>query len=452
MNAVILAGGAGSRMFPFDKDRQKALLPVGNVPNAVRQFELLRRLGIGPITIVAGCGAQWVRHCFAGYDADICEAQLPGLGAALAAAAGDANETLFLYGDIYLSEPDLAQMLAQPAADCAAAVLVQDETADFEKRDWIGVRCADGRAALFCGHPRPHYVNARSGGVFLLKRELYSCLETAPPVFERVPTGGMPAAGYWIENCLQGALERGAQIETRAARGPLVDIDYVWELMSANILCCEYECAQVTADDFAADARVSASARTGRVRLGTRAVVGDGVVFKGAAIVGDDTVIENGVTVGNNVIIGRGCVIEDRCKLSPGTVVGDRCKIGFTAEVCGVLMDGVAAVHNCELYGVFGRDVDIGAGTSVAFLRFDDGDCAQRESGKRVVHPLAKAAFVGDNSRTGVNCTLLPGARVGGNCCVGPGVVCGGRTEHGTLLLCEQQQLSRKWGPEKYGW
>lgn len=451
MKAIILAGGEGRRMFPFDRNRQKCFLPVGNRPNTVRQVEMLAAAGVEDITVVTGHAAQWAAYCLRGHKVTLAPAGSE-LGATLAGLADGVGAVLLLHGDIYLSAPDLAAMLREPAKDVSAAVLLQQASGDFDKADWICADLQQDRVRAFFGHPRPHYVNARSGGVFWLRKELFRYLTCAPPLFLNVPTGGMPPNGFWLENCLQTAIADGAAVESRLAQDPLVDIDFPWDLFQANLLCSEAETAALHKADIHPAATLPAALKKLPVRVGEGSVIGENVVFKGRAIIGARTVIQNGVVIGDGCIIGDDCVLEDYCKLSANTVVGDRCKIGFTAEVSGVLMEGVAAVHNCELYGVIGRDTDIGAGTSAAFLRFDDGAVCQKVAGKTVRHPLAKAAYIGDNARTGVNCTLLPGARVGCNSCIGPGVVASGSVEHGTLLLLKQELEQRPWGPEKYGW
>ncbi|MEA5051503.1 MAG: NTP transferase domain-containing protein [Oscillospiraceae bacterium] len=447
MKAFILAGGAGSRMFPFDEE-QKAVLPVGNVPCAVRLFDTLRRCGVRDVTVVTGRGRRWVLSAFAGRDVRFADAGPDTLGEVLRAEAGDADAVAVFYGDIYVTDGDAKRLLAEKGA----AALVQDERAGFDKSLWIGAKVTDGAVEYFCGHARAHYVNARSGGGFLVPRALYACFTDTPPVFSKVSTGDMPPEGFWIESCLQTAIGRGAAVRAVAAEGPFADIDYPWELMAANAACARYECAQLSGPRIDPTASVAADAACCRIRAGKNTVIGPGVVFRGAAVIGSDTVIRNGAVIEDGVLIGDGCVIEDYCKIGAGSVVGDRCKVRFTAEVGGVLMEGAAAVHNCELYGVFGRDTDIGAGTRTATLRFDDAFAEIRVGGKKIAHPLTGAAFMGSYSRTGVNCTLLPGVRIGARACVGPGVVAGGRVEHGSMLLCEQSQTSRPWGSERYGW
>jgi bifunctional UDP-N-acetylglucosamine pyrophosphorylase/glucosamine-1-phosphate N-acetyltransferase len=118
-----------------------------------------------------------------------------------------------------------------------------------------------------------------------------------------------------------------------------------------------------------------------------------------------------------------------------------------------VALDGSYLYHYCEIYGVLGARVDIGAATVCGTLRFDDGETLHRVLG-RPERPLtgANASYLGDYSRTGVNATLMPGVRVGAYSCVGAGVVLYEDLPSRELVLVRQELARRPWGPERYGW
>jgi bifunctional UDP-N-acetylglucosamine pyrophosphorylase/glucosamine-1-phosphate N-acetyltransferase len=450
MKAVILAGGAGHRMFPFDKYWQKAFLPVGNVPNTRRLINMLAGFGVVDVTVLTGSQPQWAANTLRDMPQVTIADAGKEPGSAVLALCGGTGQTLVLYGDIYLTGQDLGRMLAEPAGD--AAVLLQSGPASFRRGDWICANTDGGLVRSFWGHPRESYANARSGGVFLLKHTICRYLALAPPVFRNVPPGGMPAAGFTVEQCLQTAMEDGLVVEARHTEGNFVDIDFPWDYLQANIYSCRDDAGALKGLKADSSAVINSASRPRNAVIGKNTFIGDNVLFKGNCIIGDNTVIKNGVVVGENCIIGSDCVIEDYCKISSETVVGSHCRLGFTAEVAGVLMDRVAAVHNCELFGVTGTAVDIGAGTTAAFLRFDDEDVSHRVQGKRYVHALGKAVYIGDYSRTGVNTSFLPGAKIGANCAIGPGVVAGGNVDHGTLLIQKQELEQSAWGPHRYGW
>ena len=448
MRAVIVAGGQGKRIFPFDENMQKCFLPVGNVPNAVRLVRALKGAGIAEITAVAEHESEWAQHFLRTADVKIVKS------ADTASAVYDAckgDDALIVYGDIYVSPSDIKRV-AEYSGECAFAALVAECAADTDKGRYICADVQNGEIKSFYGHPRRSYGNSISAGVFLLKSQQLGCLKSACPVFQKTPVGGMPPKGFWVENCLSTAVADGAKTAAVFAAEPLADIDLPFDLLRANMLCARRENAMFEHSEVDPTAQVHPCASYGKIKLGRNCVIGEGVIIRGSCIVGDNTVIRNCVVIEDGCIIGSDCLIENYCRLHAYTVIGNGCKIGFSAEINGVLMDGVSAVHGCELNGVFGKNTDIGAGTRSADLRFDDKPASVTINGRSYTDPLANAGFVGSYCRTGVNCTLLPGALVGAYSCIGPGVVLGGTVGPRKLVLQKKETVVMDWGPEKYGW
>jgi UDP-N-acetylglucosamine diphosphorylase / glucose-1-phosphate thymidylyltransferase / UDP-N-acetylgalactosamine diphosphorylase / glucosamine-1-phosphate N-acetyltransferase / galactosamine-1-phosphate N-acetyltransferase len=134
-------------------------------------------------------------------------------------------------------------------------------------------------------------------------------------------------------------------------------------------------------------------------------------------------------------------------------VLGARCVVGHGAEIAGVQFEGSYLWHYCEIYGVVGQAVDIGAATVCGTLRFDDGVARQRVAGRVEIPEWGgNATYFGDFSRTGVNVITQPGVRIGAYACVGAGVVLAEDVPDRTLRILKQETIDRPWGPERYGW
>ena len=79
-------------------------------------------------------------------------------------------------------------------------------------------------------------------------------------------------------------------------------------------------------------------------------------------------------------------------------------------------------------------------------LRFDDQKSLVKAG------EFANCIFIGDYTRCGVSNVFYPGVIVGSNCALGPGAIISSNVESNSLILVEQQQQKKYWGPEKYGW
>jgi len=72
---------------------------------------------------------------------------------------------------------------------------------------------------------------------------------------------------------------------------------------------------------------------------------------------------------------------------------------------------------------IVGAGCSLGAGTITANLRFDDQPIISMVKGRRVDTGRRKlGAIIGDNVRTGINVSLLPGVKIGSGAWIGPGV------------------------------
>ena len=67
-DAIILAAGRGTRIWPYGDTQPKAALPIGNTPLIRRQIEVLRGLGIKRIAVGANHFESTLRHLLAGLE------------------------------------------------------------------------------------------------------------------------------------------------------------------------------------------------------------------------------------------------------------------------------------------------------------------------------------------------------------------------------------------------
>jgi len=73
---------------------------------------------------------------------------------------------------------------------------------------------------------------------------------------------------------------------------------------------------------------------------------------------------------------------------------------------------------------VIAEDVNFGAGTLIANLRFDEKEVKVNIKGQRVSSGRKKlGAFIGAHVRTGINVTILPGVKIGAYARIYPGAV-----------------------------
>jgi len=125
MQAVILAGGQGTRLWPITREVPKPMVPVAGRPYLEHQLRLLREQGVTEVVLLTGYLADQIEEYFgdgSGLGLDIRysrEATPLGTGGALREAGPLLQDTfLLIYGDSYL--PIRYDLAVQALEDSAA--------------------------------------------------------------------------------------------------------------------------------------------------------------------------------------------------------------------------------------------------------------------------------------------------------------------------------------------
>ncbi len=165
-------------------------------------------------------------------------------------------------------------------------------------------------------------------------------------------------------------------------------------------------------------------------------VVADGEVVSDASLVcagailasadiqiAQGVVVEAGALIKGPVIIGSGTEIRQGAYLRGDCLVGQRCVVGHTTEVKhSIFLDGSKAGHFAYVGdSILGRNVNMGAGTKLANLKFGPGNVSIMVNGRRMDTGRRKiGAILGDNVQTGCNSVTNPGTIVGRDALIAP--------------------------------
>jgi bifunctional UDP-N-acetylglucosamine pyrophosphorylase/glucosamine-1-phosphate N-acetyltransferase len=290
--------------------------------------------------------------------------------------------------------------------------------------------------------------------VYALQPPARRFLENTPSVFPYVEVGVMPPHEHELAASVQAMLEASETVRAVLTEGFFVDVDKPWHILGATRRVLDDLFDRLEGNRIADSARIHDGAEiNGRLVLGEGSVIGNRVVIKGDLWVGKQTHITNGAIIGGRTIIGHHARVREYCLVGGHCALGDHTICGHGAELEGVIFDRCYLYHYCEMAGVFGSAVDIGAASVCGTLRFDDGSTVFNIKGRKEIPPYgANCTYMGDYSRTGVNAILMPGVRIGAYSCVGPGVILYEDLPSRKLILAKQEYVIKDWGPERYGW
>jgi bifunctional UDP-N-acetylglucosamine pyrophosphorylase/glucosamine-1-phosphate N-acetyltransferase len=167
---------------------------------------------------------------------------------------------------------------------------------------------------------------------------------------------------------------------------------------------------------------------------------------KGKLIMEKDAEIYDSYIEGN-VYIGEGAHVGPHAYIRGTTSVGRKCDIGDSTTLKNaILFDHVNAKHLTYIGdSIIGSRCNFGAATQIANYRFDAGSI------KAVVNDVVidtkrnkLGAIIGDNTKMGVLCAVMPGKIIGDGCWIDASVVVKENVERNTHLILHQAITKKK--------
>jgi len=362
MQALILAGGEGTRLRPLTSTVPKPVVPLVDRPFIAFMLDWLRGHGVDDVIMSCGFLAAGVRNVLGDGSAYgvrlryVEEPQPLGTGGAVKFAESLLDERfLMLNGDV-LTDLDVSAQLALHEARNAQATLALMPVEDPSAYGLVRT-LDDGAVTGFVEKPAPDQIDTRniSAGIYVVERSVLDLLEPDQPasierdVFPRLVGGGLYGCvgeGYWLDI---GTPERYLEGTFDILEGTVSTA--VTERMGDGYLCVEpgteNEGRVIPSALVERDCRIAADARIGgRVVLESGVTVGAGttieraVVLRGSTIgagcrlsgcivaggveIGDNTHVEGLAVLGEGVTIGADNVVTNGARIFPGVTIPDR--------------------------------------------------------------------------------------------------------------------------------
>jgi glucose-1-phosphate thymidylyltransferase len=316
VKALILAGGAGTRLRPITHTRAKQLVPVANTPILFYGIRSMVAAGITDIGVITGDTGPEVREALGDggrFGASITyipqEAPLGLAHCVLIAQDFLRDEDFVMYLGDNLLEQDLAAFVkafeaARDAADPPVAQILLKQVPD-PHRFGIASLDADGHVVALVEKPADPPSDLALVGVYLFDRTIHEAVRAIEP----------SARGELeITDAIQWLITSGHRVRTELLTGWWIDTGKLTPLLEANRLLLEKI-------DHRIDGTVDeASTIDGRV-----------IVEAGAEIVNS--------TLRGPIAVGAGTRVVDSF-VGPFSAIGANCEIVNSEIEHSVVMDG----------------------------------------------------------------------------------------------------------------
>jgi bifunctional UDP-N-acetylglucosamine pyrophosphorylase/glucosamine-1-phosphate N-acetyltransferase len=425
MKAVILAAGEGNRLRPITSSIPKPMIPLLGKPILEYIVSGLKEAGIDHILIIVGYKKDIIKQHFENITSKLnikidFLTQEKYLGTAHAAAYArnftEEQDFLLMYGDIFV-DPQIFKLIIQK----------------YKKNKF------DGLVTLL------EVTNPQDYGIIKLNSdELVEKIIEKPDIDKKV--GNLANAGIYIFNQLIfKAIEKtqksirneyeftdSMQILINQFKGKIVgytindyfwnDIGLPWQLFEASHFLLNQLKNQINGN------------------------VEENVKINGNVYIGKGTTVKSGTYIQGPCYIGENNLIGPNAFIRPYTSIENNCHIGMSEVKNSIIFSNTAIPHfNYIGDSIISENVNLGAGTKLSNLRFDNNTIKMNinnnivDSGRRKL-----GAIIGPNSQTGINASIMCGKKIGQNSIIGAHTLVNEDIPPNTLFYIDSDGSLRK--------
>ena len=400
-NALILAAGKGTRMWPLTENRPKPLLPICGLPIIERQIQELKKIGVKKLYILIGYQMKELSDYLGknknGIDIQyIVQKEQKGTGHAVNQAKDIIKGNFYcINGDLIVDSKNL-ERLKKKKDELTMMVTKVKDGSNFGVIESMNGRLVSINEKGISGKST---INA---GVFLFNEKIFDAIDH----IEKSIRGE-----YELTDALQAISN---DIHILEYQGFWKDIGAPWDLITANEKYMHNLKNQI------------------------KGTVEDNVVIKGNIHLEENSVIKSGTYIEGPVWIGKDCTIGPNSYLREGTVLCGGNKVGASTEIKNSILmkDAKAPHHNYVGDSIIGENSNLGSGTKIANLRLDKKKIEVVHKGvKHNTERKKLGAIIGSNVNTGINASINAGTILGNNVKIGPNSLVSGTYESQSTII-----------------
>src|SRR6266852_3572535 len=351
MQAVVMAGGEGSRLRPLTINRPKPMVPIVDKPCLGHIFELLKRHGIEESFVTLQYLASVIQDSYGdgggiGMRLRYSVEETPlGTGGSVRQLGADLDSTFLVISGDALTDIDLSKVIAFHR-DRNAAVTLTLVHVPNPLEYGVVITGEDGRISKFLEKPSWGEVlsDTINPGIYVIEPRVLErfavgeVFDFSKDLFPRLLAEGEPlfgyvAEGYWTD---VGSIAEYARANADLLRGKVKGEDLGNELMPGVWT--------------AGDVDINESAKlTGPIYLGEGVKIGPHAEIIGPTVLRDYVSVDVGAVVDSSIvwrntyigerselhgtIVGRQCALKSHVILEEGSVIGDHTIVGDHARV-----------------------------------------------------------------------------------------------------------------------
>ncbi len=346
MQALILAGGKGTRLRPLTVYTPKPIVPVLNKPFLLYQIEILRRAGIKDITLSLSYQPDKIEQLLGDsseYGVNlrfVTEPSPMGTGGAYKFAADAIRETTIVFNGDILTDLDISEVINLHKSKKAEATLT---LVPVENPSAYGLveTGAEGNILRFREKPKPEEIaalttNNVNAGIYVLEPEILDLIPKGENcsfeynVFPDILSNQKPFYAFIMKNQYWRDIGTPAsylEVHHDFLNGKIKGFEIEKSTNADIATAAIVDKNSIIGDEciIKPNARIVNSVIGAGVHIEEKAVVENSVIWAHTRISSaahiQNAVIGRSCYIGRNVVVGKGAVLGDKTSLTDYTRV-----------------------------------------------------------------------------------------------------------------------------------
>ena len=406
MDAVILCAGKGTRLMPLTENRPKPMIPIAGKPILEHIINKIENF-VDNIYLVVKYKKEIIINYFKNHPkiTFIEQKEIDGTGYAVLMAKNHINDDFLVINGDVIFDDDLKDIMHYKNAMALTEV---DNPENF------GVVVLDDEDNIIelqekPKNPKSNLINA---GIYKFEKNIFEILENLKPS-ER----GEVELTDAIKELIQNGNIKGIKLN-----GYWNDIGRPWDLLDAN--------KHLLKD----------------IKTNIRGKIGKNVVIEGNVIIEEGAEIKHNTVIEGPAIIKSGAIVGPLAYIRPNTVLMENTGVGNSSEVKGSIIMKNTKVPHLSYVGdsIIGENCNIACNTITANLRFDDKPVKVSIKGKIVKSVRKLGVIMGDNVKTGVQVSFMPGVKIGSSCWIGANCLIDRDVESDSFVYKKEEIIKTK--------
>jgi NDP-sugar pyrophosphorylase family protein len=395
MKVIFLCGGIGKRMFPITED--KFLMNFLGKTLLQHQIEAAGKAGLKKFLVIGNPvnikQIEAIAGKFSGAHIDFTLQKQPrGIADALEGAASFMDEDIIIVNpnDIFAASA-YNSLVKEVKRNSAASYMLGYQTKGYFPGGYL-ITNPQNELEHIVEKPKPGQEPSNLVNILV---HLHTDPKRLLEYIEKVKT----TRDDVYECAMDNMAKDGHKIKVIPYMDFWAPIKYPWHIFDAvkHLL-------DISQPRISASAHISKKATIeGKVSISDNVRVLENAVIRGPAYIGPGSMIGNNVLVRDYSHIGADCVI------------------GYSTEIKSSYISDGCWMHSSYIGdSIIGRGCSFGSGTVLANFRFDEQNISVTVGNEVIDTGLDKlGAIIGDNCKTGINASVMPGTKIGPNSIVG---------------------------------